>query len=130
MVLLVAELPPQLGLLTSLQPFWQPLPQKSDVVPQKPYCEQQTFNGHVFLSAGAYCPHSASASQFDVQFPDPQNDGPKPQNPEFEQQPILQGWLAEQSYCAEANEMKRAAMKAIIEWMAFMLTGDILAENE
>lgn len=40
-------------------------------------------------------PHSASASQLDVQFPDPQNAGPKPQLPYFEQHPCAHGELAE-----------------------------------
>jgi hypothetical protein len=50
-----------------------PIPQKSVVVPQKPYWEQQTFNGHVTFSVAAYGPHSASAPQLLVQLPEPQN---------------------------------------------------------
>lgn len=51
------------------------------VVPQKPYWEQQTLNGQVILAGAAYCPHSARAPQFEVQFPPPliglQKVGPK-----------------------------------------------------
>lgn len=57
-------------------------PQKSDVVPQNPYLEQQTFNGH--FSVVDHCaPHPGSHSdlawQLEVQFPVPQNVGPNPQ---------------------------------------------------
>jgi hypothetical protein len=40
------------------QLFWQPLPQKSMVVPQFPYSLQQTLRGHVSLPGAALRPHS------------------------------------------------------------------------
>lgn len=96
MVLLAMLLPPQLGLLTSPQPpksFWHPFfaSQKSFVEPQKlewvrpgawygaeqgrsgthPNCEQQTPRGQSWEPFLPYWPHSALASQLEVQLPDP-----------------------------------------------------------
>jgi hypothetical protein len=69
-------------------------PQKSEVVPQKPYLEQQTFKGQ--LSAADHSePHPGSQfdlrSQSEVQFPAPQNVGPNPHTPPVPQQPIAHG---------------------------------------
>ena len=61
------------GLVGVPQFDWQPTPQKSGVVPQKPYCEQQTLSGHVADPDAEYCPQGAWASQLDVQ-PVPQAD--------------------------------------------------------
>jgi hypothetical protein len=42
-----------------------------------PYCEQHTLRGQFVLFEGGYWPHSATASQLEVQLPAPQNFGPK-----------------------------------------------------
>lgn len=71
-----ALVPEQEGEVTVL------LPQKSLVVPQKPYSEQHTFRGQ-FSAADHSEPQPGSqldlASQLDVQLPEPQKVGPKPQ---------------------------------------------------
>ena len=36
---------------------WQPAPQNSSVVPQKPYWEQQTLSGQPTPGVAAYFPH-------------------------------------------------------------------------
>jgi hypothetical protein len=111
----VVDPPEQDGFWTALHPFWQPVPQNSEVVPQNlpkdwsrvlyeisqrwytyPNWEQHTFSGHRDLPAGAYCPHSACALQELVQFPDPQYVGPKPQKPLDPQHPDLHGEEGEQ----------------------------------
>lgn len=67
---------------------------RTSVVPQKPNSLQQTFNGHLDLSARAYCPHSALtlisnskhrfqepptfASQLDKHLPVPHSSGEYP----------------------------------------------------
>lgn len=59
--------------------------QKSSVVPQKPNLEQQTFSGHLSCPGAEPFPHSASASQLEVQLPpletSVQKVSPKPQSP-------------------------------------------------
>ena len=42
----------------------------------KPYWLQQVLSGHCVPGLEAYCPHSATAPQFDVQLPEPQYVGP------------------------------------------------------
>lgn len=42
------------GSSTGVHPAWQPVPQKSEVVPQKPNGEQQTLRGQLNWPAGAY----------------------------------------------------------------------------
>jgi hypothetical protein len=46
------------------QPFWQPVPQKSMVVPQLPNSLQQTFKGHVSLPGAAFLPHAVKVVVF------------------------------------------------------------------
>jgi hypothetical protein len=53
----------------------------TSVVPQKPSLEQQTFKGHVAESGKAYCPHSAFASQLEMQVSLPHSLGENPQIP-------------------------------------------------
>lgn len=53
----------------------------TSVVPQNPDMEQQTFRGHVADSGRAYCPHSAFASQFEMQVSVPHSSGENPQIP-------------------------------------------------
>ena len=64
-----------------------PSVQNSGSVPQKPNCEQQTFNGHLSCPGAEPSPHSASASQLEVQLPpfetSVQKSPPKPQSPEL-----------------------------------------------
>jgi len=80
--------------------LWHPVPQKSSVVPQNPNCEQQTFNGQSSSPAGAFGPHWALASQFEVHGPPAatvvQNGAPYPQYPEsaLQQAPLAQGMSA------------------------------------
>lgn len=69
MVLLETLFPPQLGLLTLPQPPYLVShegytgsallvqTQNSEVEPQYPNSEQQTFKGHFWESDGAYGPH-------------------------------------------------------------------------
>jgi hypothetical protein len=90
------------------------LPQKSLVVPQKPYSEQHTLRGHLFAAdhlmesalsitltwdrvAITFMPQpglqSDLLSQLDMQL-SPQKSGPIPQTPVFEQQPSSHGLSA------------------------------------
>jgi hypothetical protein len=85
------------------------LPQKSWVVPQKPYLEQQTFKGQV--SAVDHCepqPGSQSdlRSQLEMQFVGPQESGPRPHEPNFVQHPIWHGWVGLQVYWAATRRDK------------------------
>jgi len=70
------------------------LPQKSEVVPQKPYFEQQTFSGQVFV-ADHCAPQPGSQSdlrsQLEMQFVGPQESGPRPHEPNLVQHPIAHG---------------------------------------
>lgn len=84
-------------------------------VPQNPYLLQQTFKGH--FSALDHCgPHPGShsdlLSQPEVQFPAPQNVGPRPQIPYLPQHPILHGDVAEQ--VGSAQDARDAKIEAKI----------------
>jgi hypothetical protein len=46
------------------QPFWQPVPQKSTVVPQLPNSLQQTLRGHFSLPGAASLPHAEKVVVF------------------------------------------------------------------
>jgi hypothetical protein len=66
------------------------LPQKSEVVPQKPYLLQQTFKGQVsFWEYWAPQPgsHSDLAVQVPTQLAAEQKSAPNPQLPNLEQHP-------------------------------------------
>lgn len=90
-----AEVPEQDGLSTSPHepyPPWQPVPQKSEVVPQKPNWEQQTFKGQFPSPDFAYSPHGAVALQLDIQTSAAQLDGENEHTPVLLQQaPLTQG---------------------------------------
>lgn len=93
------------------------LPQKSEVVPQNPNLEQQTFSGQaVVVDHWEPQPGSQSdlRSQSDIQFSGPQESGPRPHEPNFVQHPIAHGWVGLQVNWAETRDERKIAKTSSI----------------